>query len=81
MNEPTYKPGDQQELDRFKREVTRRNAHLIDRDIGWLREMRLYEVNLYDPYVQTTITNSFHFLEERAAQAAVNIARKLCGED
>ena len=80
MTDKQYKPDDQLELDRFKREVTRRNAYLVDRDVKWLREMKLHEVNILDPYARNTITNSYHFLEEDAASAAVTIACDLCGE-
>lgn len=80
IEEERLSPEDKHELERFRRMVKRGNAPLIDRDPTWLREMKLYEVNLYDPYVQTTIVNSFQFRDKDAAELAIQHAKKLCGE-
>ena len=80
MSGPQHNAADTEELRRFKRLITIRNAADIDREISRLREMSMYEVNLYDPHHRATIINSFVFTTEDAAKEAVQHARKICGE-
>jgi len=79
MKENKYSDVDAFELIRFKKDVTRRNSSDVDRDIVWLKEMKRFQVNIYDPQVRMTVIQSYHFIDELAAKEAVAHAEKTSG--